>query len=76
MDRGRVPACSESPHVSTPCSENDYRLSVTDAVRRATTTELQYGILQMESATSPQALREAECRMLQAERDLVCAIGD
>lgn len=58
---------------STP--EKCYRPNVADAVRRATTTELQHRILLMESAASREALREAKCRMLQAERDLVCAIG-
>jgi excisionase family DNA binding protein len=66
---------TENQQVTTSCSENDYRTNVTDAVRRADITELQYGILLMESAASPQALREAECRMHQADRDLVCVIG-
>lgn len=61
--------------MTVPCSTNDYRNNVADAVRRADITELRHRILLMESAASPQARREAECRMLQAERDLVCAIG-
>jgi hypothetical protein len=56
-------------------SENEYRKNVAHAWRCATAFELQYRILLMESAASPKALREANRRMIQAERDLVCAIG-
>jgi hypothetical protein len=61
--------------MKSTCSENEYRKNVAHAWRCATTTELQYDIRLMESMASWETLREAKCRMLQAERDLVCAIG-
>jgi hypothetical protein len=55
-----------------PSPRNCFRTDLADAVRRATTTELQYRILLMESAASPKALRVANRRMLKAQ---VFAIG-
>jgi hypothetical protein len=66
-------AAKDSP-VTMPCPANDHT-RVADALRRANQAELQYAINCMESAASPEMRRAAKCRMYQAERDLICAIG-
>jgi excisionase family DNA binding protein len=66
---------TENQQVTTSCSENDYRTRIAYAVKKATGAELQYRILCIESAASPEEQRKAECQMYQAERDLICVIG-
>lgn len=78
MDSRRLPSMRSKPEntqMKTPHSEQDHSKNVGDVLRHANIAELRYRILQMESTATPEAVRKAEFRMYEAERDLVNEIS-